>query len=138
MLNAMLCFFFVVLYFRVHAIKTFFSPTWESTINYNETLFPPAFAFASGGGFTDSALAKFKYFTKCTFPLHVETGSNDCPTAAFNSSDISLFANSSAYGHINARIFDPRELQSNNNYTDLSDRVLLQVSLSCMYKLDMI
>ncbi|KAI1623189.1 hypothetical protein EDD37DRAFT_610501 [Exophiala viscosa] len=105
---------------------------WESHIDYNESIFPPTFAFASGGDFVDTALASFAGGTTlCTFPQYSRTKSTDCPVADFNRTRQTLEIYSEAYGHLDAYIFNPHELQPNNNtYVDLTNRVLLQTDNS--------
>jgi hypothetical protein len=118
--NALLCFVFVNVYFRTNALSKYHQTEWGLQVDYNETLYPPAFAFASGGDFADDALAAFAGGANyCTFPHWVSTS---------NILDI----RSEAYGSLNAYIFDPRQLkEGKNTYNDLTNRVLLQTKLKC-------
>ncbi|KAI1611951.1 hypothetical protein EDD36DRAFT_439843 [Exophiala viscosa] len=130
--NAFFCFSFVIIYLRADAIPKYNTSEWESHIGYNDSLFPPAFAFASGGDFNDTALASFVGGTTlCTFPQYSKTNSTGCPVAAFNRTRQTLDIRSEAYGHLDAYIFNPHELlPKNNTYVDLTDRVLLQVNVN--------
>jgi hypothetical protein len=131
--NALLCFVFVNVYFRTNALSKYHQTEWGLQVDYNETLYPPAFAFASGGDFADDALAAFAGGANyCTFPHWVKDNSNDCPSQAFNSTSNILDIRSEAYGSLNAYIFDPRQLkEGKNTYNDLTNRVLLQTKLKC-------
>jgi hypothetical protein len=131
--NAVVCCLLVVIYIQSYARPKYFTPKWETSVQYNKTLYPPAFAYLGGGNYTDAALVDFVgTHLKCTFPTWKNDTSNDCPPAAFNDSQISLNVSSPTYQYMQSYIFDPRGLPTTrNNMSDLSQRVLLQVNVNC-------
>jgi hypothetical protein len=128
-LNAVLCFIFVIIYFRVTALHKYAKTTWDYSVSYNDRLALPAFAFIGGGSWIDRAMANFVgTFTKCTFPQYL----SECPALAFNNSPPMLNISTGVYRSLQAYVFDPRGLDSDNNgITDLSNRVDLQVNMNC-------
>jgi len=126
--NALLCFGGVILYY-FFARHEYFKQNWDSKINYNETLYPPAFAFVNG--YNDAAMANvLGSQILCTYPSYNE--SNFCNGTAFNTTTTKLM--DSPYGNLDAHIFNSTLLNvSSQTYNALSSTISLQLAMNCKY-----
>ena len=131
MLNATSCFVLAIAYLYASGIPAYNTPKWETSVNFVESLTPPAVAFLSG--YIDAAIVNFPQGpTLCTFPIWVPSTSNNCPQEAFNASISTISTTSGVWGDLQAYVFNPTELASDKNtFTTLSDRLVLQIPVQC-------
>ena len=134
LVNALACLGLVVAYFYANALDKYNTPKWQTNVTYFPGIAPPAFAFI--GGYTDARMATLVTGpTNCSFPQWVEDMSNNCEEEAFPNQTKTLRTTSGVYGDLQAYIFQPSKLKPGKNLsTTLSDRVALQIPVSCKHE----